>query len=330
MRHSNISIFIPHIGCPNKCSFCNQNTISGAEKPPTAHDVTELLKDACPKLSEPHNTEIAFFGGSFTAIGREYMLSLLDAAQPFIAKYGLIGIRISTRPDKIDEEILALLKRYGVTSIELGAQSMRDEVLTANERGHTADDVKKASALIKSYGFELGLQMMTGLYKSLPDDDIFTADEIIALSPDTVRIYPTVILDGTKLGDLYKSGEYKTVPFEEEAELCADILQKFEKNGIRVIRLGLHSSEGVGSKALGGYYHPAFKEICMSILFRRQLERQVLQRNTYTVCVNPKSVSIAYGHKKCNFIYFKEKGIALKFVPDENITDIFGMKISKS
>ena len=327
MKHSNISVFIPHMGCPNCCSFCNQRTISSTVKAPTAEEVTEILDNACRKLQDPHNTEIAFFGGSFTAVERSYMVSLLKAAQPFIEKYGLIGIRISTRPDCINDEILSLLKQYGVTSIELGAQSMCDDVLSANDRGHTADDVKKASALIKSYGFELGLQMMTGLYMSSPEDEFYTAEQIIAIKPKTVRIYPVVILGGTKLADLYQSGVFRTYAFDEMAEICAKLLEMFEAAGIKVIKLGLHSSDEVQGEAVGGYYHPAFREICLGINFRKKIESLIGGEGSYNVLVNPKALSMAAGQKKCNISYFAQKGISIKITADESISDINEIKV---
>ena len=166
MSHSNISIFVPHKGCPNDCSFCNQRAISGQMTSATASDVVDAVETAIEYNVQPKNTEIAFFGGSFTAIEREDMLSLLTAAKHFLDIYKFKGVRISTRPDCINTDILETLKNYGVTAIELGAQSMDDGVLSANRRGHTAEDVRKASKLIKEYDFELGLQMMTGLYKS--------------------------------------------------------------------------------------------------------------------------------------------------------------------
>ncbi len=321
MKHSNISIFIPHSGCPNCCSFCNQRTISGTVKPPSADEVTALLSDACLKLKHPENTEIAFFGGSFTAIDRSYMLSLLKAAQPFILKHKLAGIRISTRPDAIDGDVLAILKQYSVTSIELGAQSMRESVLKANDRGHTAEDVKKASALIKQHGFSLGLQMMTGLYKSDPADDIFTAEEIISLAPETVRIYPVVILGGTKLADLYQSGVYKTYSLDGMTDLCALLLEKFEAAGIKVIRLGLHSSEGVEGEAVGGYYHPALKELCLGKIYRRLIGNAIGEKGSYTVYVSHRELSMAAGQKKCNINYFAEQDINLKIQADDTLKE---------
>lgn len=329
MTHSNISIFIPHKGCPNCCSFCNQRTISSTEEPPDANSVTKILEEACPKLKAPQETEIAFFGGSFTAVERGYMISLLEAAQPFLKEYGLIGIRVSTRPDRIDREVLGILKKYNVTAIELGAQSMRDDILAMNDRGHTSDDVRNASALIKECGFELGLQMMTGLYGAAHEDDIYTAQELIKLSPETVRIYPTVILGGTKLADLYQSGVYKTVPFEEEAELCAQLMEMFEQNGIRIIRLGLHASENVEGQAVGGYYHPAMREICLGIRFRKAIERQLGERGSYSAYVAPKAVSMAVGQKKCNTGYFKNKGYDIKIIADKSIEKLFDIRIEK-
>ena len=314
MKHNNISIFIPHQGCPNCCSFCNQRTISSTSSPPSAQEVTSLLESAVPALKNPQNTEIAFFGGSFTAIDRDYMISLLEAAKPFAEK--LAGIRISTRPDCIDEDILCILKKYGVTSIELGAQSMKDHVLSANDRGHSAEQVRKASALIKEHGFSLGLQMMTGLYESEAEDDICTAEEIISLRPDTVRIYPVVILGGTKLADLYQSGVYKTVSLEEMTELCAELLMRFEKENIRVIRLGLHASENVEGEAVGGYYHPAFRELCLGVIFRNKIESLLPCCGSFDVYVNPRALSMASGQKKCNMSYFKEKGINIKIKAD--------------
>ena len=317
-KHSNISIFIPHLGCPNMCSFCNQRTISHTASTPTVDEVKETLSQACENL--PQGTaEIAFFGGSFTAIERSYMMSLLEAAQPFVQSGKVSGIRISTRPDCIDSEVLALLKRYGVTAIELGAQSMDNEVLAANDRGHTAEDVEQASRLIRENGFELGLQMMTGLYKSTPEKDLHTAEKIAEIKPDTVRIYPVVILLGTRLGELFQNGEYVPYSFDTAAEICADMLTLFEQKGIRVIKLGLHASETVEEDMLGGFYHPAFREICEGILFRREIEKNTEHKNNYTVFTAPNAVSKAAGQKRCNIEYFAAKGIGIKIRPDGSL-----------
>lgn len=316
-RHSNISIFIPHMGCPNMCSFCNQHTISNAVAP-SPKEVGEMLARACENLPEGE-AEIAFFGGSFTAIGRDYMTALLEQAYPYVKSGNVCGIRCSTRPDCIDRDVLNVLKSYGVTAIELGVQSMDNAVLAANNRGHNAEDVYTASALIKEYGFELGLQMMTGLYFSTPEKDIETAEKIAEIKPDTVRIYPTVILKGTRLGELYKSGKYVPYSFETAAEICADMLEMFEQKGIRVIKLGLHASETVEADMLGGFYHPAFREICEGILFRREIENQTEAGGKYVVYAAPNAVSKAAGQKKCNIKYFSEKGINIKIMQDKSL-----------
>ena len=321
MKHSNISIFIPHLGCPHACSFCNQKTISGETKAPTADEVRAVLKKALQEVSDRRNTEIAFFGGSFTAIDREYMLSLLKTANEFLGENGFFGIRISTRPDFIDEEILDILKSFGVTAIELGAQSMSDEVLFYNERGHKASDVINASKLIKEYGFELGLQMMTGLYKSTPERDMFTAREIIRLDPKTVRIYPVSVLKGTKLHSLYLSGEYMLIPFDEMVSLCSKMLIMFKDAGIDVIRCGLHASNDVNENLVTGYYHPAFKELCEGRIYRDEIKCLIQNSNDshFEFLVNDKCISKALGQKKENVNYFKDRGIRIKFIPDKNI-----------
>ena len=235
MAHSNISIFVPHVGCPHMCAFCNQRTITGVQKIPHAEDVRRVCTQALAEISDYENTEIAFFGGSFTAIPRDYMLELLQSASEFVGKGKFRGIRISTRPDCIDNEVLELLKSYGVTAVELGAQSMCNKVLEANDRGHTAEDVCKASELIKEYGFELGLQMMVGLYKSTLQDELETMESIIDIAPKTVRIYPVAVLKNTQLAELYEAGEYELMPFDEVVSLCAEMLSRLYQAEIEVI-----------------------------------------------------------------------------------------------
>ncbi len=275
-----------------------------------------------PKVSFS-DVEIAFFGGSFTAIDKDYMISLLEAGHKAVKKYGFKGIRISTRPDCIDEEILKLIKAYGVTSIELGAQSMVDKVLCKNDRGHTAEDVKKASKLIKEFGFELGLQMMTGLYASSDENDKFTAREIIALKPSTVRIYPTVVLKDTKLHRLIESGEYKAQTVESAVKLCAKLIKMFDDENIKVIRLGLHASEILEKDYVDGAYHPAFMELCKSELnFEKILDD--LKRNKLTsaeIYVNPKLISQFLGQKKINLKKFKDLGYDVKISQKNGIDD---------
>lgn len=311
-KHSNIALFVPHNGCPHACTFCNQREITGQVYQPTPQDVDRAVQIAR-RYSDTKNTEIAFFGGSFTAIPREYMLSLLNAAFPYVSGGEFHGIRLSTRPDCINREILAVLKSHGVTAIELGAQSMCDDVLSANKRGHTVQDVIDASRLIKEYGFSLGLQMMTGLYQSNDEKDFLTARNIAGLMPDTVRIYPTIVMRGTELFDLYQQGKYIPQTLDSAVSLCAGLLQYFEERNINVIRLGLHDSQSLNENRVAGAYHPAFRELCESeIIFKHTLSllsAQGMETGTVIFTVNPKSVSRFVGQKKCNLQKLKEMGI---------------------
>lgn len=323
MKHGNIAIFVPHNGCPHQCSFCNQRSITGVRYQPTEKDIDNAVKTAVTSAKN-YDYEIAFFGGSFTAIDREYMLSLLKCAYKYVEDKTVGGIRLSTRPDSIDEEVLTILKKYGVTSIELGAQSMCDDVLTANLRGHTAEDVKRSSRLIKEYGFSLGLQMMTGLYKSDVEKDIFTAKEIISLAPDTVRIYPTITIENTMLGTLFENEEYKPNTLEESVNLCALLLKMFSENNIEVIRLGLHYSDDLENDMLYNNYHPAFKELCESKIMLDEFlrlcrEKKIPTDTAVNVAVNSKSVSKFVGQKRSNVLTLHDMGYDVKAVQDNTL-----------
>lgn len=278
------------------------------------------LEQALNDLGErSRETEIAFFGGSFTAIDRGYMISLLEAARPFVGDF--YGIRISTRPDCIDDEILDILGEYGVTSIELGAQSMNNSVLELNKRGHTAEDVVNSSEKIKKKDFSLGLQMMTGLYGSTPEKDIYTAERFIEINPDTVRVYPTVIMKNTDLADAYLSGRFVPYTLDGSVELCSRIILMFAKAGIKLIRLGLHYSDSLVENSLGGNYHPAFKELCESkILYDAFIEKaSKLKSKKLTVTVNQKSLSKFVGQKKSNLTKLRESGYDLDIQFDNTL-----------
>lgn len=265
------------------------------------------------------NSEIAFFGGSFTAIDRQYMISLLDATKPYINNFA--GIRISTRPDYIDEEILNLLKKYNVTTIELGAQSMDNAVLKANNRGHSREDVAQASNLIKSKSFNLGLQMMTGLYMATYNSDLETAKAFIDLKPDCVRIYPTVVMKNTELGRLYQENLYTTYSLEDSVALCSELIVMFEDNNIDVIRLGLHYSDSLVENSLSDSYHPAFKELCENKIFLDKILAQLknLNSNEIILTVNPKSHSKLVGQNKANINKLTDMGYSIKILRDSSL-----------
>ena len=315
-KHSNISVFVPHIGCPNKCSFCNQFSITACSKAPDEKDIINAVEVAKgSKNYDPETTELAFFGGSFTAIDREYMVSLLKAAHTFVESGDISGIRVSTRPDAVNSEILKILKSYGVTAIELGAQSMSDEVLKLNRRGHTAKDIETASRLIKEEGFSLGLQMMTGLYGSNAQTDILSAEKIIALNPDTVRIYPTITLKGTHLEELFKNREYCPPTLDDTVDLVAKLLLMFKKENINVIRTGLHSIDE--EAYIAGPWHPAFKELCDSVIYKWEILKH--PKGSYTCFVKRGELSKAVGQSRKNLNELKKCGYNLAFSECEDL-----------
>ncbi len=312
MKHINIALFVVHKGCPHMCSFCNQRSISGSQKEITPDEVRSAAETAIASLTanQAAGGEIAFFGGSFTMIERGYMISLLEAAYEYVERGIFKGIRISTRPDGIDEEICGILRKYGVSAVELGAQSLDDRVLMLNERGHTAKQVYDACRMLKSYGFETGLQMMTGLYGSVDSDSLETARKIVALRPDTVRIYPTVVIKGTRLHELMLSEEFVPKGIDETAELCAQLIPMFEDAGIRVIRVGLHSGGGVENDYAGGAYHPALRELCEGRIYYNAALGKLRESGCgkYVLAVDKREISKMTGQKKQNLIKLKALG----------------------
>ena len=307
MRHANISIFVPHVGCRHRCSFCDQNAITGIHSLPSERDVDEAVERAGEIMPD---AEIAFFGGSFTAIERDYMLTLLRAAYKYVKSGKVRGIRVSTRPDAIDGEILLVLRDYGVTSIELGAQSMDEAVLEANRRGHTPDDVKKASRLISSAHFELGLQMMTGLYMSDDEKDVDTAMSICRLHPATVRIYPTIVFKNTYLGKLFTDGKYMPQTLEAAVNLSVKLIDIFEKNIIKVIRTGLHTIDE--ENYLSGPWHPAFRELCDNLRYYNsaleKIEQSGGRESRYVIYTAKGCISKMTGQRRCNILKLKNMG----------------------
>lgn len=327
-RESIIPVFVPHLGCPNDCVFCNQRRISGSVTPATPEDVSGAVERA--KALTPPGTrrQLAFYGGSFTAIPVHEQEALLGAAQPYLESGDISSIRLSTRPDAIDGEILARLRRFGVETVELGAQSMSDRVLALSGRGHTAQDVADASAQIKAAGFRLILQMMTGLPGSDDESDVDSARKIAALAPDGVRVYPTVIVRDTALCDLWRAGRYKEHTVEDAVRVCARILPVFEAAGIPVIRLGLNPTEDLsGGDAVGGAYHPALGELVRARIMREKAEALLASANASgeaILRVNPRLMSQAVGQHGANREYLKGKfGLKrLKFVPDASVDEL--------
>ena len=295
-----IPIFIPHAGCKNDCVFCDQRRITGAEMPVIENGYLKIAN--LESVSLP--AELAFYGGSFTAIPIELQINLLEAAQSFLKSDPLNSIRISTRPDCLDDASINRLKYYGVTTVELGAQSMCDDVLLQSQRGHTASDVEHASMLIKNSGLKLILQMMTGLPGDTREKSIYTAECFVKLKPDGVRVYPTVVVRGTKLHELWERGVYKEHTVESAVELCSELCPIFDKAGIPIIRLGLNPSESLSAgDAVAGAYHPAFGELVYSRMYYYdavKLLDGVAPGSSITIAVPPGRVSIMTGQHRCN------------------------------
>ncbi len=322
MKHVNIPIFVPHKGCPHDCVFCNQKKITGQSADVTADDVKNTIEEHLSTIDiNDAYVEVAFFGGSFTAIELDKQTELLEAVYPFVKSGKVNAVRCSTRPDAIDESILLNLQKYGVKTIELGVQSTDDEVLLKSGRGHKKDVVFSSSNLIKDYGFDLGLQMMLGLPGDTPEKSLKTAKDIKSLSPKCVRIYPTLVVDDTHLLEMYNNGEYKPFDLETTVHLCAKLLKMFYKEGIDVIRVGLQTTDNINEKTVIGPYHPSLKELCESYIIRDLIEDNIKNiTDDVIVLINPKNISKAVGNKKSNISYFKDNfKINLRVMSDENI-----------
>lgn len=329
-RNRILPVFIPHLGCPYHCVFCNQNAITGQDYSATAEMVNiELEQVGCRRYEACDSApfEVAFYGGSFTAIPKEVQETLLSIVQPYRATGWVRSIRCSTRPDAISPDILQLLGRYGVETIELGCQSMDDDVLIKSGRGHKAEDVVRASRLIRDEGFHLILQMMTGLPGSDPDKDLQTARELIELDPDGVRIYPTVIIRNTPLFNMWKKGECEEHKVEDAVCICSRIVPMFLESGIPVIRLGLNPSDDLsGGTAAGGAYHPSFGELVYSRIMRNRAE-QILQSRKMSglveLHVSPSFVSKMTGNRKSNLDYLSRifPDMEFRVIPDDSVPD---------
>ncbi len=309
-----IPIFIPHIGCPKDCVFCNQKRISGSLLPAKKQDVTKQVNEGLLRLSEGEKPQIAFYGGSFTAMPESEQIPLLEAGFEFVKSGKIDSIRLSTRPDAIDEITLERLKNFGVKTIELGSQSMDETVLKMTNRGHTAEDTVRASALISGGGFELILQMMTGLPASNFKKDLETARKIANLNPSGVRVYPTVIVRDTELFDMFERGEYREHTVEEAVAICAEISAIFAEKNVPIIRMGLNPTDDLSSgTAVGGAYHPAFGELVLSRVFLNKIRPQLeLFRGCeeLEICVHKSRVSVMVGQGRSNIeVIVREYGV---------------------
>jgi histone acetyltransferase (RNA polymerase elongator complex component) len=322
-----IPFFIPHSGCPHQCVFCNQKDITGQTKPVPPSTIPQKIIEYLAISSSDNPAHVAFYGGSFTALPFETQRAYLNAVQPFIHSGQIADIRLSTRPDCITSEVLALLKEYRVTTIELGVQSMDDVVLARSGRGHTAADTVKAVSLIKSSCFLVGLQLMPGLPGDSAETFMKTIDTVIELKPDFVRIYPALVIKDTPLEDLYRSGRYVPLSLDDAVTLCREALERFDLAGIDVIRIGLQPTEELGKTGtiIAGPYHPAFRQLVESSILldkmRTALRKRQEKTAKVTFQVNPRDLSTAIGQQRSNIkLLKKEFGVReIRIVGEDNI-----------
>ena len=312
-----IPIFVPHLGCPNDCIFCNQKSISGQQKMITKEDVKKTIEFYLENIRDKQaKKEVAFFGGSFTGIEKEKQEELLKTAYEYIKSGEINSIRVSTRPDYIDKQKLKLLKKYKVETIELGVQSANDYILKRSNRGHNFEDVKRASKLIRWNGFKLGHQMMVVLPESTRIDEINTAKELIKLKPKMVRIYPVLVIKNTKLEKEYLEGKYIPLTVVQAVEISKELVKMFNKKGIEIIRIGLQNTDTItdpdeeGSEVVAGPYHPAFRQLVESGLWYDAIVEKIKKLNVKVkkvrVTVNPQDANNVIGHKKENIEKLKE------------------------
>ena len=317
MRKYVIPVFVPHLGCPNDCIFCNQKSISGQKKNITKEDAKKTIDEFIEGIKDKQGEkEIAFFGGSFTAIEESKQEELLSLAYEYIKAGKVNSIRISTRPDYIDKTILKRLKKYKVKTIELGVQSANNYILERAGRGHTFEDVQKASKLIRHYGFTLGHQMMVGLPESTKIDEINTAKALIKLKPKMVRIYPVLVIKGTKLEKEYQEGKYKPLSVVQAVETCKELVRMFDNKNIDIIRIGLQNTDEIAdpqskeSEVVAGPFHPAFRQLVESAMWYDAIVNKIKKLNAKVkeveVTVNPIDVNNVIGHKKENVQKLKD------------------------
>ena len=333
-KHVNIPVFIPHLGCPNQCVFCNQRTISGVnEFDPSG--VERVIADAIATVSPDTECEIAFFGGSFTGIGNDLVESLLSVCEHYLSSGKVTSVRCSTRPDYINEEVLDILGRYGVKNVELGIQSASDTVLECSKRGHTLKDTERACKMLIERGFTLGGQMMIGLPGASLSDEIATAKFIVAMGAEEARIYPTVVFRATELCEMTNSGAYEPLTLEDAVERSAEVLDIFINAGIKVLRIGLCDSDNLHSEEC--YYqgpnHPALGELVENRLYRKKIEKVLATENASGKAVNitvaPGHISKVIGQNKQNKKYFAEKyGISAFKVVESREFSPYGITIN--
>lgn len=324
-KYYTIPVFIPELACPFQCVFCDQRKISGHSDIIKPDEIGNIIESHLSTFRHRDaEINIGFFGGNFTGIPVSEQEKYLKAASVYLKNGDIQGIRLSTRPDYINPEIIGLLHYYGVTTVELGAQSFDDYVLLKSGRGHKAADITNASFLIKRAGIKLGLQMMIGLPGDTEERSVYTAEKIIEHGADNTRIYPSVIIKGTALERLYRSGKYKSLSLDEAVETAKKVYLMFEKNNVKVIRTGLHPSEELlsGEEFVAGPFHISFKELVLSSVWKDILTSAIegVSSGNITINCSPQEINYAVGYHSSNKIMLGEKFKNVKFAADNSMT----------
>lgn len=321
-RHIIIPIFIPHVGCPHDCIFCNQAKITGQLREDyekiTGEFVQETIESYLETIDRKSTTvEVSFFGGTFTAISLIKQKELLEAAKSAKEKGSIDKIRLSTRPDYINLPIMNHLKSYGVDVIELGVQSMDDDVLRLAKRGYTKGAVLQASKLIRSFGMVLCHQLMIGLPGDSMEKDMMSLEESILMKPDLARIYPALVIKDTEMEEDFRNGSYKPYGLDEAVEIAAVMMRRYQEEGIQVIRVGLQPTDEISEQkdVIAGPFHPAFRELAEAFLLSERIRK--IPSDKVRVRIGAKDLSKLYaGGKRYFRPLTEEKEIAVDVVPE--------------
>jgi histone acetyltransferase (RNA polymerase elongator complex component) len=323
-KHFTIPVFIPGVGCPFQCIFCDQKKITGEAGLPTLAEVEEIIHRHLETIPAANTfIEIGFFGGTFTGLPEEKQSQYLEVVQPFLESGRIRGIRLSTRPDFITLQILTLLKEHHVTTIELGAQSMDDEVLKMSERGHLSSDTEKSSRMILEAGFTLGLQMMVGLPGDTEERSLSTARKIISSGATETRIYPALVIAGTEFEKLLREGKYLPLNLEEAVRWTKNIVVLFELADVKILRIGLHPSEELVSRSalVAGPFHPSFRELVMTEIWNDRFRSAEFSpmHHILKIRVNPSDINNAIGYSGKNRNMLMEHYREVKFTADPGV-----------
>lgn len=323
-----IPIFIPNQGCPHRCVYCRQEDVTGAGmRVPDAEEVKNVLDLSVrsPRFASASRREIAFYGGTFTGLSLNAMSALLSAAFPWVNNGSLQSMRVSTRPDALDDDRLSLMRRYGVSTVELGVQSLDDDVLRQTRRGYLSREVEKAVADLRRFGFRVGIQLMPGLPGDSRSRFLGTVKKVVELSPDLVRLYPTVVLKGTALEGWYRRGVYSPLSLDDAVDLCAEACVSFESRGIPVIRIGLLAPDGLVTEGgiVAGPWHPAFGFLVRSAVYHRAIEGLLLSGTpkSLRIRVNPRDMGLVQGYRKRGIEALARRAgnVLPEIVPDETV-----------